>query len=366
MPSFVCSHACVTGKYSIGECFGETWIRAPNKGAIIFWGSSANTLWDEDDILEKETLAEYDNFQPVAEMTDRGKLDLYAHYGGGGYTKYYFECYNIFGDPSVIIGVPRSGGGGGGGNGSGGVPNIVIPPRVGISRPSNNEVVSGLINISGYSYDLNGQIKYVFIKIGNESWVQADGIYNWNIVWDTTTVSDGKIVISAVSINKKGIQSPVDYVTIEVRNSPDPEPELFSDLFCNGSINWVNIKPNIFTYSDFTLENIGDEGSLLNWEVSEYPEDWGTWAINPSSGENLTVENGKIKVRVSVLTPEEPEQNFTGEIKIINKDNPDDYEIIPISLSTSKNKRIDFGLLIQQFLNNHPYMFPILRKIIGL
>ena len=365
MLSFVCSHACVTGKYDIGECFGETWIRAPNKAAVIFWGSSANTLWGEDDILEKETLAEYDNFRPVAEMTDQGKIDLFAHYGGGGYTKYYFECYNIFGDPSVIIGASWTGGGGGGGGGSNST-TTVIPPRVGISNPNNNAVVSGLINISGYAYDLGGQIKYVFVKMGNESWVQADGKDDWKIVWDTTTVSDGKIIISAVSINKKGIQSPVDYVTIKVSNSPDPEPELFSDLHCNGSINWVNIKPNIFIYNDFTLENIGDEGSLLNWEVAEYPEEWGTWAINPSEGENLTVENGKIKIRVSVLTPEEPEQNFTGEIKITNKDDPSDYEIIPISLSTSKNKRIDIGSLFLKFIMNHPLLFPILRQLLEL
>ena len=363
MLSFVCSHACVTGQYSSGECFGETWIRAPNKAAIIFWGSSANTLWDEDDILEKETLAEYDNFRPVAEMTDKGKIDLYAHYGGGGYTKYYFECYNIFGDPSVIIGVSWSGGGSGGGGGN---DIIVIPPRVGISNPSNYGVVSGIVNISGYAYDLGGQIKYVFVKIGNKSWVEVDGKNDWNIVWDTTTVPDGKIVISAVSINKKGHQSAVDCITLEVKNIPDPEPQLYSDLHCNGSISWTNIKPNIFIYDDFTLENIGDEGSFLNWEVTEYPEDWGTWAINPSSGVNLTLENGKINIRVSVLTPEEPEQNFTGEIKIINKDDPNDYDIIPVYLTTSKNKKIDISSIIQQFLNNHPYMFPILRKLLDL
>ena len=109
-----------------------------------------------------------------------------------------------------------------------------------------------------------------------------------------------------------------------------------------------------------------DEGSFLNWEVAEYPEEWGTWAINPSEGENLTVENGKIKIRVSVLTPEEPEQNFTGEIKITNKDDPSDYEIIPISLSTSKNKRIDIGSLFLKFIMNHPLLFPILRQLLEL
>ena len=95
--SFVCSHACVTGNYAVSECFGETWIREPNKAAIVFWGSSANTLWDEDDVLEKLTLGYYFSYGPVAQMTDNGKIGLHGHYGGGGYSRYYMECYNSIG-----------------------------------------------------------------------------------------------------------------------------------------------------------------------------------------------------------------------------------------------------------------------------
>ena len=43
MYPFVCSHACVTGTFDYGECFGETWLRAAEKGAIGFWGGSAST-----------------------------------------------------------------------------------------------------------------------------------------------------------------------------------------------------------------------------------------------------------------------------------------------------------------------------------
>jgi len=353
MLSFVCSHACVTGKYSVGECFGETWIRSPNNAAIIFWGSSANTLWGEDDILEKQTLACYGNFEPVAEMTEKGKMDLYAHYGGGGYTKYYFECYNIFGDPGVIIGASRTGGGGGGGGG------FLVPPRVGITNPSNGDVVSGTINVSGYAYSISGgRIKYVFVKIGTNSWEQADGTDSWNLLWDTTTVPDDPIVISAVSIDRQGYQSAVDYVTIEVKNIPDPPK--YPDLHCEGSLSWTNITPGIYIYGDFTVENIGDPGSLLNWEVVEHPEDWGTWGINPSSGQNLTLDNGKITIRASVLVPDEQDQSLTGEIKIVNKDDLSDYEIIQVSLTTPKNKQTINSLFLQ-FLENHPNMFPILQ-----
>ena len=102
---FVCSHACVTGRFDIGECFGETWLRVPDKGAFGFWGSSANTLWDEDDILEKKMFSAWwdDNIGFIGGMTDMAKYYLYQYYGGAGYSQYYFECYNLLGDPSVTL-----------------------------------------------------------------------------------------------------------------------------------------------------------------------------------------------------------------------------------------------------------------------
>ena len=102
---FVCSHACVTGDFSYSECFGETWLRTSNKGGLAFWGSSSNTLWDEDDVLERKTFSAWwdDGLEWIGGMTDMGLYYLYQHYGGEGYSKYYFESYNVLGDPSVNI-----------------------------------------------------------------------------------------------------------------------------------------------------------------------------------------------------------------------------------------------------------------------
>jgi len=106
--SFVCSHACVTGDFSVSECFGETWLRAPNKAAFAFWGSSYNTLWPEDDVLEKKMFSAWwdDGIESIGGMTDMALYYLYEYYGGGGNTQRYFESYNLFGDPSVKIKPP--------------------------------------------------------------------------------------------------------------------------------------------------------------------------------------------------------------------------------------------------------------------
>ena len=103
--SFVCSHACVTGDFTVSECFGETWLRAHDKGAFAFWGSSANTFWAEDDYLERYLFGVWWNARVnfTGGMTMLALQELYLHYGGQGQSLYYLECYNLLGDPSVTL-----------------------------------------------------------------------------------------------------------------------------------------------------------------------------------------------------------------------------------------------------------------------
>lgn len=105
MYPFVLSYACLTGRYTEGECFAETWIRAADKGALAFLGSSVTSYWDEDDVLEKGVFHALfaDGLRQPSLMTLIGKLYLYVHYAGGGDTQRYFEMYNIMGDPTVNI-----------------------------------------------------------------------------------------------------------------------------------------------------------------------------------------------------------------------------------------------------------------------
>ncbi|GJQ63062.1 MAG: hypothetical protein SCALA702_21150 [Melioribacteraceae bacterium] len=104
--SFVFSFACVTGQFETGECFGETWLRTEN-GASGFYGSSVNSYWDEDDILEKEIVRGWyeDDMTRITPMMDIGKVGLVNYYGGvvtsGQTLLRYLEMYNLMGDPSL-------------------------------------------------------------------------------------------------------------------------------------------------------------------------------------------------------------------------------------------------------------------------
>jgi hypothetical protein len=105
MYPFVISNACLTGQFTVSDCFGETWVNTVGKGSVAFWGSSTYTYWDEDDVLERRMYraAFEDTLFEIGRMTDQALIYLYEHYSGGGMTKYYFECYNVFGDPSTDL-----------------------------------------------------------------------------------------------------------------------------------------------------------------------------------------------------------------------------------------------------------------------
>ena len=102
---YVYSFACVTGSYHISECFGETWLRTEN-GASTFYGSSVNSYWDEDDILEKNVIKAMfeDELTRVTPMFVQGMIYLVNYYGGiNGTTLRYMEMYNLMGDPSLPV-----------------------------------------------------------------------------------------------------------------------------------------------------------------------------------------------------------------------------------------------------------------------
>ncbi|MCB2199127.1 T9SS type A sorting domain-containing protein [bacterium] len=108
---FVQSYACVTGTFTDDECFAETWVRTDN-GAVAFMGSSVNSYWDEDDIMERrvyealfanETPGDTYNLTWINGMVDYAKLELLEHYGSTPSVRRYFEMYNIMGDGSLDI-----------------------------------------------------------------------------------------------------------------------------------------------------------------------------------------------------------------------------------------------------------------------
>jgi len=72
----------------------------------------------------------------------------------------------------------------------------------------------------------------------------------------------------------------------------------------------------------------------LNWTVNTSSITWGTWAFTPESGENLTPDEGQVMVHVSVVAPYEGNSKFDRYLRIENRDNSTDFDLIPVYQKT--------------------------------
>lgn len=102
---YVAGHACVTADFNTAEAFSDTWVIQPNRGALVYVGASNNSYWYEDDKLQRvvfDTLYDAAPGDPdISQMVYAGLAAVQATYPGSA--KYYWEEYNLFGDPSLVI-----------------------------------------------------------------------------------------------------------------------------------------------------------------------------------------------------------------------------------------------------------------------
>ena len=134
------------------------------------------------------------------------------------------------------------------------------------------------------------------------------------------------------------------------------------DLDCDGTLVWNKISPGSEITGRFTVRNVGEPGSKLDWDIAEWPS-WGIWTFTPGEGDDLTPEDGLLTVQVSVEAPNEQNKQFSGNITITNRYDINDYCTISVSLATPKNKAININSFFLRFLEYYPHLFPLLRQI---
>jgi len=139
-----------------------------------------------------------------------------------------------------------------------------------------------------------------------------------------------------------------------------PQPKI-PDLQCDGIMSWSDIKVGSTVSGSFQVSNVGGNESLLNWTIDSFPS-WGTWSFDPHFGRELAPEHGLVTVHVTVVAPDVKNTEFNGYIRVINQDNPNDSDVIPVYLKTPRNTVL-FSF-VNEFLRNHPFLFPLLRLLI--
>jgi Arylsulfotransferase (ASST) len=137
---------------------------------------------------------------------------------------------------------------------------------------------------------------------------------------------------------------------------PPPPPQPVSNLECNGTLSWSNIKPGATVHGSFQVMNIGDNDSLLNWTVNNTIT-WGTWTFSRTSGENLTPDMMPVTVNVYVVIPKDKNTMFQGNLTIQNENNASDVATIPVSLTTTASASL---------IHTNPLLIRILHWVSSL
>ena len=159
-----------------------------------------------------------------------------------------------------------------------------------------------------------------------------------------------------VSYSTSEMDTPIYFDDFSIEGIPGPDHE----LYCEGNLRWEDVNPGEKVTGSFTVENIGEPTSRLEWMIEEIP-DWGTWTFNPSNG-SLTPEDGPLTIQVSVKAPDEKNTEFTGELKLRAICDPAENYSIPVYLKTPRSKAINNPFL--NWLQSHPNLFPLLQKLL--
>lgn len=210
------------------------------------------------------------------------------------------------------------------------------------------------------------------LAVVNEQWdaghnlvvdgYNTEGFYHLNFGWDGSY--DGWYLLPDDLPFELTV---IEGVIVDIRDDNSG-----SNLDGSGVLYWTNVKPSSTVTGSFSIENIGLPGSEIDWEIVVWP-DWGTWTFSPSSGEDLTPEDGPITIDVEVEAPNR-KKHFNGHVKIVNKDNLDDYCIIHVSLTTPYNKNIicsPFLQILVKLIERFPYLeqmltfFPVFNRILN-
>ena len=177
-------------------------------------------------------------------------------------------------------------------------------PNVLITYPTEYSIIYSNIKITGIADDLNGEIRKIYLQIDDGEWQEASGTYSWELLWNTTTASDGLHKITAVAIDNNGLQSGCYYRNVYVIND--------------------FLETNIITQDQALInQEISFEASTTGG-ISPYNYTWnfddGTISYNPNPL-HIYENPGKYNIKLTIKDSINNTDNDTKDILITENDN---------------------------------------------
>jgi len=135
---FITSMTCHTARFAHPRIasFGENFLKAQDKGAIAFWGSTGWGFVFQDYMLLNELFptALVDTVQILGEATTIAKINFWRELGGGIINISTIHSYTLLGDPATDLALPER-------------PDLALRPRDVVLDPPVPTEADSLINI---------------------------------------------------------------------------------------------------------------------------------------------------------------------------------------------------------------------------
>lgn len=135
---FITSMTCHTARFAYprGSSFGENFLKAQDKGAIAFWGSTGWGFVFQDYMLLNELFptALVDTVQILGEATTIAKINFWKELGGGIINISTIHSYTLLGDPATDLVLPDK-------------PDLAISPQDVALEPPFPIEADSLVNI---------------------------------------------------------------------------------------------------------------------------------------------------------------------------------------------------------------------------
>ena len=140
-----------------------------------------------------------------------------------------------------------------------------------------------------------------------------------------------------------------------------------ADLECSGTLYWSDIPAGDTVSGVFQVLNNG--GQSLSWEIESYPEDCGEWSFSPNSGviapgESVTVAVELVTPDVRSLANDPMDDEYSGEVKVVNSEDSSDYDTVPVSLSTPISPGASLLQQVIAFIVSLVERFPMLQRLV--
>jgi hypothetical protein len=325
MYPFIISNACRTSQYNLANSLGNRMVIVKEKGAIGFIGCSNDSYWDEDYFwsIGAGTVS----LEPTYQGTGLGVYDRLFHINGespsdwyftlgqinyagnmavsestSSRKKYYWETYNLVGDPSLM-------------------PIIGKPGTFGFSIPDTipNGIQSLTLNADPFSYL---------------------AVSHADTLWDASNVSAS----GSVELTMPGISNDSCLVVVTGQNKI---PIIKTVRISNIKGEYISLSSNSINDSQGNNNKMADYGEtfFLNLTISNLglTDASDLYAKISTNSGILTINNdsvyiGTLKARAGIILPEELEMTVDEDIS--------DLETATIELmlkdsKTEKHYKID-------------------------